>query len=76
MENVTSELIWLSALIKDLCIDHRYLTVLLCENKVALHIAANPIFHECTKHIEINYHIVMDQIQNGNLKTLHVSSQH
>ncbi|KAL6347566.1 hypothetical protein AAG906_026092 [Vitis piasezkii] len=37
---------------------------------------ANPMFHERTRHIKIDCHLVREKIQAGCLKTMHISSQH
>lgn len=76
MANAVCELTWLSALLCDLGVKPTPPTVLYCDNQAALHIAANPVYHERTKHIEIDCHIVREKIQAGQLKTLHVSTNH
>lgn len=71
---VTCELIWLQQLLRDLWVKMTGPAKLFCDNKSAIYLATNPVFHERTKHIDIDCYTVRDQITAGKLKALHVSS--
>jgi hypothetical protein len=71
----TCELQWLIYLLQDLRITCPKLPVLYCDNQSALHIAANPVFHERTKHLDIDCHIVREKLLAGVMKLLPVSSK-
>ncbi|PRQ18578.1 putative RNA-directed DNA polymerase [Rosa chinensis] len=74
MTGACCELTWLRYLLQDLGILHQETTLLYCDNKAALHIAANPVFHERTRHIEMDCHYIRDKIQDGSVETQFVSS--
>lgn len=76
MANTTSELLWISYLLCDLKVSLEDTIVLYCDNEAALHIAKNSVYHERTKHIERDCHVVRERVASGFLKTLHVTTQH
>ena len=66
------EVLWVKQLLKDLGLTHLGSTTIFCDNKSALAIAANPVHHEKTKHVEIDCHFIREQAVEGNINPTYV----
>ena len=69
------ELIWLRWLLQDLGVDYSTATKLHCDNRSAIQIAHNDVFHERTKHIEIDCHFIRHHLLQGTLTLQSIFSQ-
>jgi len=76
MALATCELIWLKHLLKELQFGEANQMRFICDNQAPLHISSNTIFHEMTKHIEIDYHFIQEKIISGHIKTEFVNSNY
>ena len=70
----TAELIWLRWLLQDLGVDCSTATKLHCDNRSAIQIVHNDVFHERTKHIEIDCHFIRHHLLQGTLTLQSISS--
>ena len=73
LADTTSELIWLRWFLKNLGVSTFSTTPFYCDNHSAIHIAHNDVFHERTKHIEIDCHFIRYHLVHGVLKLISVS---
>ncbi|XP_020204935.1 uncharacterized protein LOC109790232 [Cajanus cajan] len=74
LASTTCEIQWLSYLLDDFKVSYKKPALLFCDNDSAIQIACNQVFHERTKHIEIDCHVVREKVNLGVLNLLPVSS--
>ena len=75
MSNATSEVTWIIRLLSDMGVDKLKPMTLHYDNNSAIHIAKYPVFHDCTKHIEIDCHYTRDKVLEGLLKLSYLPTQ-
>ncbi|CAM8966812.1 unnamed protein product [Rhodiola kirilowii] len=74
MAAVCCELTWLARLISDMGVVVAAPIHLFCDNKAAIHIAHNPVFHERTKHVELDCHLVRSHVILKFILPLHINT--
>ena len=76
MALATSEIMWIQSLISKLQVSYVSPPVFWCGNLGAISLATNPVFHQRTKHIEIDMHFVRDRVLAKQLDIRYVDSTH
>ncbi|GJW65599.1 putative RNA-directed DNA polymerase, partial [Tanacetum coccineum] len=64
MSNAVSEILWMRWLLGELDMAPVGPTALFCDNQAARHIANNPVFHERTKHVEMDCYFVRERVDS------------
>ena len=67
------EATWLKGILGEIK-NKEYIPTLFMDSQSALHLCKDPIYHERTKHIEIDCHVTRERIKMGLIKLLHVST--
>ncbi|KAL9664573.1 hypothetical protein QQ045_019978 [Rhodiola kirilowii] len=75
MATSTCEIVWIHQFLTEIGLKVSVPAKLWCDNQVALHISSNPVFHERTKHIEIDCHFVREKIQLGLIATRYMKTE-
>ena len=75
MAHAAAEVTWLVSLLKELGVSHPQPVTLHCDSQSAIHIARNPVFHERTKHIEVDCHFTRDKVMEGLLQLSYLPTQ-
>ena len=71
----TVECVWLRRLVADLGVGQETATTIYTGSQSALAVAKNPVFHACTKHIEVYYHYVKERLSAGEISLAYVPTQ-
>ena len=62
LAHTTTGVTWLCSLLHDLHISLSTILVIWCDNVSEISMAFNPVFHAWTKHIEMDYHFVLEKV--------------
>ena len=72
MASAVAEVTWLIGLFNELNVLIQRPIKVWSDSKSAIQLVANPVFHERTKHIEIDCHFIRDKVKTGLIQTEYV----
>uniref|UniRef100_A0A251UGL6 Putative reverse transcriptase, RNA-dependent DNA polymerase, Gag-polypeptide of LTR copia-type n=1 Tax=Helianthus annuus TaxID=4232 RepID=A0A251UGL6_HELAN len=75
MCSATCEIMWILNVLSELKVDYILPVSLYCDSKSAISISQNPVFHERTKHFELDLHFLREKIAAGLIKPEKISTE-
>lgn len=65
--------VWLRRLLDDMTGKQSGATTIFIDNKSAIQLCKNPVFHDRSKHIEVRFHYIRECIEAGKINVEHIS---
>lgn len=75
LADTAADIMWLHSLLQELGIAHESPSLLWCDNVSAAALAANPVFHARTKHIEIDVHFIREKVLKKEIDVRFIPSE-
>ncbi|KAF2313920.1 hypothetical protein GH714_020592 [Hevea brasiliensis] len=68
-----TEVVWIQSLLREISQVSPIVPILWCDNIGVTYLSANPLFHACMKHIEVEFHYVHDLVTSKQLQVWFLS---
>lgn len=75
LASLSCELQWLQLLFRDFLIEFPHATSVYCNSKSVVYLAHNPTFHERSKHIELDCHVIREKIVSKLIHLMSISTK-
>lgn len=75
LANATPEIVWVQSLLGELGIFQSRALLLWCDNLGATYLSVNPVFHDWTKHIEVDFYFVRERVARQVLEIRFIPSK-
>jgi hypothetical protein len=72
--NYCSQLLWITYTLSDFGEECSHVP-LMCDSMSAISVAKNTVLHSRTKHIEVRYHFLRDNVEKVNTDLIHVPTE-
>lgn len=66
---------WLRRLLKTIHFPQEEATAIFIDNKSAIALAKNPVFHDRSKHIDTRYHYIRESVEKKEVELVYVSTK-
>ena len=68
------EILWVQGILQDLRIHYEEPIRVLCDNRSAISIAHDPVYHDQIRHVNIDHYYIKEKLDEKILETSHVNS--
>ena len=75
MSECAKEAIYLQRFLRELGFSNLALLTMYCDNRSALKLSENPVYHSRSKHIDIRHHFVRDMLKDKSFEVKHVPTE-